>query len=132
MGLSRKADLVMTTPEHRGPRRLRAALIGFGLDDRDGPQRIITGKECLVLGGSEGAHDELLETLLRLEVELDRRGQTLGEIPPDELVEIAWRIDSPELQEIALRLESGLQKRGSTFHEASAEVLTELAAGCEP
>lgn len=122
----------MTMPEHRGPRRLRATLIGFGLDDRNGPQRIINGKECLVMGGSEQAHSQLLETLLRLEVELERRGQSLGEVPPDELAEIAWRIDSPELQEIAYRLEAGLKQRGSTFHEASPQVLTALAAGCEP
>lgn len=113
----------------RGPRRLRATLIGLGLDGRGGPHRIITGPDCLMLGGSEETHAELLETLLRLEVELERRGQGLGDVPPDELAEIAWRIDSPELHAIAVRLEDGLAALGRRFEETSAEELTELAAG---
>jgi hypothetical protein len=119
----------MTKTAQRGPRQLRAAIIGLGLDGRGVPHRIITGKECLVLGGSERTHADILETMLRLEVELERIGQRLGDVPPGELAEIAWRIDSPELTEIALRMESGLETLGRSFDESSAAELTRLAAG---
>jgi hypothetical protein len=121
----------MTTPTP-GTRRIRATIIGFGLDeDRGSPKRIITGDQCLLVGGSEETHAELLETMLRLESELERLGQSLGDLPPDELAEVAWRIDSPELQEIARRLEIGLERRGARFHDATAEDLTAIAAGTE-
>jgi hypothetical protein len=118
-----------TQTESSRPRRLRATIIGLGLDDSDGPHRIITGRECLVVGGSEATHAAMLETVLRLETELERIGQRLGDVPPDALAEIAWRIDSPELQEIAHRLEAGLGRRGRKFSESTAEELTELATG---
>lgn len=120
----------MTTQPASGPRRLRATIIGLGLDGVDGPYRIITGQECLVVGGSEETHADLLETMLRLESELERLGQDLGDVSPAELAEIAWRIDSPELEAIALEIDRGLRDSGQSFHEASAEDLTRLAAGC--
>lgn len=118
----------MTTHTRGGPRRLRAALIGFGLDDRDEHHRIITGSQYLLVGGSAETHAELLETMLRLDSELERLGQGLGDVTPTELAEIAWRIDSPELHQIALRLEAGLQLSGRTFQESTAEELTDLSA----
>lgn len=122
----------MTTNTQIGPRRLRATLIGLGLDSRGNPTRIITGQDCLVFGGSAETQSELLETLLRLECELERIGQRLGDVEPEELAEIAWRIDSPELHEIALRLGSGLESSGRRFEDANAEELTELATAKRP
>ena len=113
-------------------RRLRAVLVGLGDDDAEAPRRIINGEQCLVLGGSEQAHAELLETMLRLEAELERRGKGLGEVSPADLADIAWRIDSPELHQIALRLHHELGRRGLSFHETSPEELTEIAIGAEP
>ncbi|MFO0909943.1 MAG: hypothetical protein U0794_16605 [Isosphaeraceae bacterium] len=118
----------MTTPPGRGPRRLRAAIIGFGLDGRDSHHRLSTGEQCLLVGGSAETHAEMLETMLRLESELDRRGQCLAEVSPAELADIAWRIDSPELEEIALRLEAGLAMQGRSFDELSADELTDLSS----
>ncbi len=118
----------MTLPE-AGPRRLRAAIIGFGLDGSDDQQRLSTGDQCILLGGSPETHAEMLETMLRLESELERLGQGLADVTPDQLAEIAWRIDSPELHEIALSLGEGLRSHGQSFHESSAEDLTEFSAG---
>ena len=117
----------MTTQPGGGPRRLRAAIIGFGLDGSDSQQRLSTGDDCLVVGGSAETHAEMLETMLRLTSELERLGQRLCDIPPAELADIAWRIDSPELHEIALRLHEGLVRQGRTFEESTAEELTELS-----
>jgi hypothetical protein len=119
--------MTMTTQPGGGPRRLRAAIIGFGLDGSDSQQRLSTGDDCLVVGGSAETHAEMLETMLRLASELERLGQRLCDIPPAELADIAWRIDSPELHEIAVRLHEGLVRQGRTFEESSAEELTELS-----
>jgi len=110
----------------RPPRRLRAVLVGLGPDDSDAPRRVINGEHCLILGGSEQAHDEMLETVLRLEDELERRGQHLGEVTPTELAEIAWTIDSPPLHRLALRLHDGLERRGQSFHDSTPEQLNDL------
>src|SRR4051794_26309116 len=120
--------MTMTKQPDGSPRRLRAAIIGFGLDGNDNHQRLSTGEQCLLLGGSAETHAEMLETMLRLESELDRRGQRLGEVNPADLAEIAWRIDSPELHEIALRLEEALDRQGRAFEELTAEELTDMSA----
>ncbi len=117
-----------TQPGGGGPRRLRAAIIGFGLDGDDSPHRLSHGEHCLLVGGSAETHAEMLETMLRLESELDRRGRRLAEVSPTELADIAWRIDSPELHEIALRLKAGLERQGRRFEDLSAEELTDLSA----
>ena len=119
----------MTPHTQRGPRRMRATIIGLGLDGHgDGPHHVINGEECLMVGGSPETQAELLETMLRLESELDRMGRTLGDLGPAELADVAWRIDSPELHEIAMRIEAGLRRQGRTFEESSAEELTDLAS----
>jgi hypothetical protein len=122
------------TQQHAGntPRRLRATIIGLGLDGEDSLQRLITGPEYLLVGGSAETHADMVETMLRLESELERLGQRLGDVTPTELAEIAWRIDSPELHEAALRLESGLERQGRTFQESTAEQLTELSGDVNP
>ena len=118
----------MTTQPGGGQRRLRAAIIGFGLDGDNVQKRLSTGDECLLVGGSAETHAEMLETMLRLESELDRRGQRLADVHPSDLAEIAWRIDSPELHEIAMRLTAGLDRQGRSFEELTPEELTDLSA----
>ena len=129
---TRKATPAMTTQPDAGPRRLRAAIIGFGLDGTDQQQRLSTGEQCILVGGSADTHAEMLETMLRLESELERLGRGLGDVTPDQLAEIAWRIDSPELHQIALRMEEGLERQGRTFHESTADELTEFSSGPIP
>ncbi len=118
----------MTTQPEAAPRRLRAAIIGFGLDGSGAPQRLSTGEECLLVGGSEETHAEMLEIMLRLESELERLNRNLADVTPTELAEIAWRIDSPELHQIAVQLDEELGRRGQSFHDSSAEELTEYSA----
>lgn len=85
-----------------------------------------------MIGGSEQTQDELLEVMLRLESELERLGRPLGEVAPEELAEVALRIDSPELHAIAVQLADGLARTGRTFQEATVEELTELSARPAP
>jgi hypothetical protein len=118
----------MTKQPGGGPRRIRAAIIGFGLDGHDDHQRLSTGEHCVIVGGSAETHAEMLEIVLRLEAELDRLGRRLADMAPAELAEIAWRIDSSELFEIAMRLKAGLESRGRSFEDLTAEELTDLSA----
>jgi len=118
--------MTMKQPSSARPRRLRAALIGVGLDSFDDCQRLTRSGQSLVLGGSAETHDELRETVLRMELELDRQGCMLGDLDPLQLAELAWRIDSPELHAIAMQLEAGLEEQGRLFEELSAEELTAI------
>jgi len=123
--------MTMTTQPAGGPRKLKAAIIGFGLDSMDSHQRLSTGDECLLVGGSAETHAEMLETMLRLESELERLNLRLAEVSPSELADIAWRIDSPELHMIALRLQDSLDRAGRRFEDLSADELTEFSAPVE-
>jgi hypothetical protein len=120
--------MTLTQQTTTGQRRLRAALIGFGLDSSDEHERVTRGDQTLIFGGSAETHAELRETALRMERELERRGRTLAELNPVELAELATTIDSPELHEIALRLIAGLELQGRVFEDLSAEELTEMSA----
>jgi hypothetical protein len=120
--------MTMTTQPGRRPRRLRAAIIGLGLDSSDDQHRLSTSDQCVMVGGSAETHAEMLETMLRLESELERLGRKLAEVTPTQLADIAWRIDSPELLEIALRIKAGLDQHGCLFEDLSAEQLTKLSA----
>jgi hypothetical protein len=120
----------MTLLQQSGPRprRLRAALIGLGLDNPDDQHRVTRGDQSFIFGGSAETHAELRETAERLEQELDRRGRQLGDLNPAELAELANMIDSPELREIALRMKAGLEEQGRAFEEMTAEELTAMSA----
>jgi hypothetical protein len=115
-------------PSSPPPRRLRAAFIGFGLDGPDEEQRVTRGDQTLIFGGSAETHAELRETALKMERELDRLGQDLGDLSPSELAELATIIQSPELHEIALRIQAGLDRDGRAFEELTAEELMALTA----
>jgi hypothetical protein len=113
-------------PSRTEPRRIRAALIAFGLDGRDDDHHVTRSDQGLIVGGSAETHAEIQETVLRMEEELDRRGQNLGDLDPEELADLAWRIDSPELHGIALQLEAGISRQGLRFEDMTAEQLTSL------
>src|SRR5437764_7578928 len=99
------------------PRRLRAALIGLGLDNVDDQNRLTRGDQSLIFGGSAETHAEMQETALRMEEELVRRGQGLGDLDPAELAELATLIDSPELRAIAMQIQAGLERQGRAFED---------------
>ena len=119
--------MITTQKSVARPRRIRAAFIGFALDSTDDQQRVTRSSQSLVLGGSAETHDALRETVARMELELDRQGQRLGDLNPLELAELAWRIDSPELHAIALQLEAGLEGQGREFEDLTAEELERSA-----
>jgi hypothetical protein len=123
--------MMLTQPSNPRPRRLRAALIGLGLDNADDTNRLTRGGQSLIVGGSAETHAELQETAMRMERLLDQWGRDLGELDPTELFELATMIGSPELRVIAVRIQSGLDAQGRAFEDLTAEELTELSAALE-
>lgn len=117
--------MIMTQHSTSQPRRLRAAIIGFGLDGDDDQQRVTRSAQCLVIGGSAETHAEMREAMTRIELELETMDRELGELNPIDLAELAFRVDLPELQGLAVKLETGLEREGREFEEVSAD---ELAA----
>ena len=81
---TRKAHCAMTLMQQSSPRprRLRAALIGFGFDNADDQSRLTRGDQSLIFGGSAETHAEMQQTALRMELELDEAGQRPGRPGP--------------------------------------------------
>ncbi len=70
------------------PKRVIRGLMGVGLDNQDGHQRITTGDKFAILGGSEETHGQLTETALKTFEALKRRGKAIDEVEVEELAEI--------------------------------------------
>ena len=70
-------------------KRVKAALLGLGLDCTDGHKRITTGKNFLLLGGSKDTHEQMQENAVKLNEKLDKRGKSLEDVSFKEFKEIA-------------------------------------------
>jgi hypothetical protein len=70
------------------PKRRPGALLGLGLDNEDGHQRITTGEQFAILGGSAETHERMTETVVKTFEELKQRGKKLDEVRRVELAEI--------------------------------------------
>ncbi len=66
----------------------QAALLGLGLDNKDGHKRITTGEKFAILGGSAETHEKMTETVVKTFEELKQRGKELEQVEPTELAEI--------------------------------------------
>ncbi|WP_165070172.1 hypothetical protein [Paludisphaera rhizosphaerae] len=118
----------MSTTQTSTPptRRLRAAVIGIGLDGGDDLQRLTRSAQCLVVGGSAETHAEMREAMTRIELELETMQRRLSDLNPQDLADLAFRVDLPELHELAVRMEEGLERQGREFLDLSAEELAAL------
>jgi hypothetical protein len=70
------------------PKPTKAALLGLGLDNKDGHKRITTGEHFAIYGGSAETHERMTETVVKTFEELKHRGKHLAEVRPKELAEI--------------------------------------------
>jgi hypothetical protein len=67
----------------------KALLVGLGYDGEDGHIRIARGKNFRVLGGSQETHEMILDKMLQLNKQLDKRSKTLEEVSEKEFRQIA-------------------------------------------
>ena len=65
-----------------------AALVGIGLDNKDGHKRITKGEQFAIVGGSEETHGRMTETVVKTFEELKHRRKHLAEVEHKELDEI--------------------------------------------
>ena len=68
------------------------AMLGLGLDGKDGHTRITKGRHFVLLGGSEETHERMQEFAIRLDERMKERGTAFGEISPRELRDLAREI----------------------------------------
>jgi hypothetical protein len=62
-----------------------AGLLGLAFDADDGHKRITRGNNFLLGGGSEQTHGLMRETIIKVNEELDARGQSLTDVSVDQL-----------------------------------------------
>lgn len=68
-----------------------ALMVGLAFDS-DGHQRITTGKNFALLGGTQETHEHMTEKALKINEKLSRRGKELHEVSREEFDEIARQV----------------------------------------
>ena len=63
-------------------------MLGLGLDS-DGHKRLTTGPNFAVVGGSEETHEELTETVIKINEKISAKGKQLEEVTREEFDDIA-------------------------------------------
>jgi len=66
------------------PKQPAGAMLGLGLDNKDGHKRLTQGKNFLLVGGSEETHERMKETAIKVNEKLEKKGKSLGEISNEE------------------------------------------------
>ena len=59
-------------------------LLGLGLDNQDGHERLTKGDNFVMVGGSEETHERMTETAIKFNEKLAKRGKTLQDLSPEE------------------------------------------------
>ncbi len=70
------------TPEQK------SAMLGIGLDNKDGHKRITKGDNFMLVGGSEETHERMTETAIKINEKLSSRGKSLDDVSPEEFRDI--------------------------------------------
>ena len=70
------------------PEVKRAHLLGVGLDNEDGHQRITKAEEFSIVGGSEETHGRMTETVLKTFEDIKRDGKSLASVEPQHLSDL--------------------------------------------
>ena len=68
--------------------KAKALLLGVGLDS-DGHQRLTTGKNFALVGGSQETHEVMTEKVVKINEKLKAKGKELHEVSSEEFDDIA-------------------------------------------
>ncbi len=71
--------------------KMKAHLLGVGLDNEDGHTRLTRAEKFSIVGGSEETHDRMTETLVKTFEALKNKGKELEETDSTELVDLLQR-----------------------------------------
>jgi hypothetical protein len=69
----------------------KALLLGVGLDS-DGHERVTTGKNFAMVGGTAETHEAMTEKAIKINEKLSRRGKELHEVSRQEFDDIAHEV----------------------------------------
>ena len=66
----------------------KAGILGLGLDNKDGHTRVTKGENYYLCGGSEETHDRMVETTIKFNENLNRKGKKLDELSKNEFLDM--------------------------------------------
>ncbi len=69
--------------------RLKANLLGVGLDNDDGHVRLTRGRNFHLVGGSHDTHQSMQEKCIKLNEKLDACGKELEDLETGEFLDLA-------------------------------------------
>ena len=79
----------------RGNSKKKAVMVGLGMDS-DGHKRITTGDNFVVAGGTQDTHDQMTETVVKINEKLTERGKCLNTVERTEFKDIAESVGLKE------------------------------------
>jgi hypothetical protein len=65
-----------------------AGLVGLGLDNDDGHQRVTRGEEFVLLGGSAETHERMQDVAIRVTESLENKGKRLQDASVQEVADL--------------------------------------------
>lgn len=69
-------------------------MMGVGLDNKDGHKRVTKGDNFYLVGGSEETHDRMVETSIKVNEKLSKKGKNLAEVSKEEFCDIVREASS--------------------------------------
>lgn len=71
-----------------------ATMMGIGLDNKDGHKRVTKGDNFYLVGGSEDTHEHMVETAVKVNEKLSKKGKRLSEVSKEEFTDIVREASS--------------------------------------
>ena len=84
----------MVAPRGSANNNQRALMMGVGLDNKDGHKRVTKGDNFYLVGGSEETHERMVETSIKVNEKLSKKGKTLAEVSKEEFCDIVREASS--------------------------------------
>jgi len=83
----------MVSPREKSDKQ-SALMMGVGLDNQDGHKRVTKGDNFYLVGGSEETHEHMVETSVKVNEKLAKKGKHLSEVSKEEFTDIVREASS--------------------------------------
>ena len=84
-------------------KKRKAMMLGVGMDS-DGHQRLTTGPNFTLVGGTEETHEQMTEKAVKINEKLKARGKQLENVSHDEFEDIAHEVGLKPVKPVKPRL----------------------------
>jgi hypothetical protein len=78
-------------------KKTKALLFGLGLDS-DGHKRITTGENFKLIGGTQETHEQMTESVIKLNEKIKARGKQLETVSRDEFNDLAQEVGLKKIE----------------------------------